>query len=254
MGSRFFTVLVKGNNPDELMSKYDCSLKVEPYIKYRYLDAEKLKKSSIKLLTDIVNNYEKIGLTKSQCEYYKERVKSLNAMTSFEYYTSITNGLFYDKDGNALSEENPDGKWDKYNIGKNFSYPFKLIDGKESYQAFVKDIDWDSMHMNTNNVRLFETIWALTINGDDPSNEEEDKLKKLWETRKNYLSNFKTVDDFVTHNCAYWNYAFLDENGWVDVDGSKNESEWIANFFNRFIEPLNENDKLTIFEYNKTDF
>lgn len=250
MGSKFFTVLVKGDEPEKLMSKYDASLKVKPYIKYKYLDAEKLKQNSVKILTDIINKHDLFGLKKDALDFYKEKLKAISSMTSFDYYTFITSGMFYDEDGNALSEENPNGKWDKYNLGKNFSYPFKLVDGSESYQAYAKDINWELMHMNTDRVKLFETIWALAIDGDDPSDENEAKLKELWESRKNYLSNFKSADEFAAHNCAYWNYAYLDENGWVDMDDSKGETEWITNFFDRFIEPLDDKAKLTIFEYS----
>ena len=58
-GSRFLTVMVIGDNADELMSKYDKSLKVKPYVKYRYLDAEKLRSKAVKIMSEIVNNPDK---------------------------------------------------------------------------------------------------------------------------------------------------------------------------------------------------
>ena len=242
--------MVVGGNPEELMEKYSKSLKVKPYIKYKYLDAEKMKENSSKMLSEIINNPEKFTLSKFQTDYFKERLKAINSMTPFEYYRTITDGMYYDENGNAISEENPNGKWDKYNLGKNFSYPLKLNDGKEVYQAVSKDIDWDSMNMNPEYVRLFETIWALVIDDDDPSNDQEKLLKANWETKKNYLSNFKNVDEFVAHNCSYWNYAFLDKDGWVDMDDEgENETKWIENFFERFIEPLKDDDLITIYEY-----
>jgi hypothetical protein len=149
-----------------------------------------------------------------------------------------------------MSEENPNGKWDKYNIGKNFSYPLKLKNGKEVYQSIAKDIEWDEMHMNPEYVKLFETIWALVVEDEEPSTKEEENLKVNWSTKKNYLSKFKDVDDFVSHNCAYWNYAVLNEDGWHDLDECINENEWIGNFFERFIEPLKDDDLITIYEYS----
>ena len=245
--------MVVGNNPEELMEKYNKALKVEPYVKFKYLDAEKMKENSSKMLAEITSNPEKFTLSKFQVDYFKERLKAINAMTPFEYYTTITQGMYYDENGDALSEVNPNGKWDKYNLGKNFSYPLKLKDGKEVYQARAKDIDWDSMHMNRDYVKLFETIWALVIDDDEPSTPEEENLKANWNTKRNYLSNFKTVDEFVSHNCAYWNYAFLSEKGWVDVDDEENESNWIGGFFERFIEPLKDDDLVTIYEYCITE-
>ena len=251
--SKFLSVMVVGNNPEELMEKYNKSLKVEPYVKYRYLDAEKMKENSSKMLTEITSNPEKFTLSKFQVDYFKERLKAINAMTPFEYYTTITQGMYYDENGDAMSEINPNGKWDKYNLGKNFSYPLKLKDGKEVYQARAKDIDWDSMHMNRDYVKLFETIWALVIDDEEPSTPEEENLKANWNTKRNYLSNFKTVDEFVSHNCAYWNYAFLSEKGWTDVDDEVNETNWIGGFFERFIEPLKDDDLVTIYEYCITE-
>lgn len=247
--SKFLTVMVVGDNPDKLMEKYDKSLKVKPYIKYRYLDAEKMRNNSLKVLTEITDKPEKFTLNKFQTDYFKERLKAINAMTPFEYYKTITEGMFYDENGDALSEVNPNGKWDKYNLGKNFSYPLKLKDGKEAYQALAKDVDWDGMHMNKEYVKLFETIWSLVIDDEEPLNKQEEDIKANWINKKNYLSNFKTVDDFVSHNCAYWNYAFLDENGWVDVDDESDETKWIVDFFERFIEPLKDDDLVTIYEY-----
>jgi len=252
MASKFFTVLVVGDDPESLMAKYDKALKVKPYIKYKYLDAEKLKKNAIKMLSSVVENADKFAMSNYQLDYLKERLKAINGMSTFEYYRTITDGLYYDDEGNALSEENPEGKWDKYNIGKNFSYPFKLKDGKESYQAQVGDIDWDSIHMNVDAVRMFEIIWALVVDDDDPSDEEEVNIKKNWITKKNYLSNFSNVDQFVAHNCAYWCYAYLDENGWKDVDDEGDELKWVSNFFDRFIKPLKDGTKVTIYEFSRS--
>jgi hypothetical protein len=252
MGSKFFTVMVVGDNPEGLMSKYDKALKVKPYIKYKYLDAEKIRSNAIKMLSNIISNYDKFAMSEGQLEYFKSRLKAINGMSSFEYYSSLTNGLYYDADGNALSEENPDGKWDKYNLGKNFSYPLKLKDGKESYQALSGDVDWNQMHMETNSVNLFEIIWRLVVDDDDPSDANEEQLKNNWKDKKNYLSGFKNVDEFISHNCAYWNYAYLDKNGWVDVDDEGDEMKWVLNFFERFIEPLKNDEKVTIYEFSRS--
>ena len=248
--SKFLSVMVVGDNPDELMKKYDKALKVEPHVVFKYLDAEKMKKNVSKVLTELVNNPEKFTLSKFQRDYFNEKLKNVNSMTTFEYYTTITEGMYYDEDGNAMSDENPDGKWDKYNIGKNFSYPLKLHDGKEVYQAKGKDIDWSSLNMNPEYVELFERIWQLAVEDDEPTTKEEENLKVNWKTKKNYLSNFKTMDDFVKHNCAYWNYAFLDKDGWVDMDSVANEAEWINNFCDRFVQKIGDDDLVTIFEYS----
>jgi len=251
-GSKFFSVMVVGNDPAKLMEQYDLSLKVKPYVKYKYLDAEKLKNNAIKVLSGIAENPEKFMLSNYQKDYFKERLKAINGMSTFEYYSTITEGLYYDENGDAICDENPNGKWSKYNIGKNFSYPLKLSNGKESYQSVAKDIDWDKMHLERGAVRLFETIWSLVMEDKEPSTKEEEDLKKLWKTRKSYLSNFKGLDHFVLHNCAYWNYAYLDDNGWKDLDDEGDEEKWISEFYGRFIEKLKDDDLVTIYEYCRT--
>ena len=249
-GSKFHTVMVVGDNPEELMKKYDVSLKVTPYVKFKYLDADKMRKNACKVMQELIKNKDKFKFNEMQMDYFKEKLKALNAMSSFEYYTSLTEGMYYDENGNAISEENPDGKWKTYTLGRNFSYPLKLNNGEEAYQAKCKDVDWDKMHMNTESVKLFETIWMLAVNDDEPEDEQEAKLKEEWKSRKVYFDNFKDIDQFVAHNCAYWNYAFLDKDGWHDVDDNSNEIEWVSTFFDKYVENLNDDDLITIYEYS----
>ena len=249
-GSKFHTVMVVGDNPEELMKKYDISLKVAPYIKFKYLDADKMRKNACKVMQELIKNRDKFGFNDLQADYFKEKLKSLNSMSSFEYYSSLTEGMYYDENGNALSEDNPNGKWTTYALGRNFSYPLKLKNGEESYQALCKDVDWDKMHMNTESVELFETIWQLAVDDEEPEDEQEEKIKNEWKNRTVYLNKFKNMDQFVAHNCAYWNYAFLDEKGWHDVDDDSNEIEWVSTFFDKYIENLKDDDKITIYEYS----
>lgn len=242
------TVLVIGDNPEELMSKYDMNLKVEPYIKYRYLDAEKMRKSAIKSIKQLMQHSDEIQLSKFQQDYLKNRMETLKGMTSFEYYSSLTNGMYYDEEGNAMTNINPNGKWIQYNIGGNFSYPFITEEGKETYQAQKGNINWDSIHMNSNTVFYFSRIWEMIKEGDAPATDDEKHLFDEWKDRRNYLDNFKTKEDLIRHNCSFWSYAVLDENGWHSVDES-NENEWIDNFYDKFIGPLDSEKMLTIYEF-----
>ena len=175
-GSKFFSVMVVGDNPDELLKKYDINLSVEPYVKYKYSDAEKLQKNAIKVLDEIIANPDRFTLNSFQTDYFKERRKAINNMSSFEYYQTITNGLYYDKNGNALSEKNPNGKWSTCRIGKNFSLPLKLKNGTEAYQAINSDIDWE--HMNMQNTNTYEIVWDLVHGNREPHSEEEERIYK----------------------------------------------------------------------------
>lgn len=252
-GSKFFSVMVVGDNPQELMAKYDRSLKVKPYIKFKYLEAEKLRKNAVKVFSELIHNHEKLSLNKVQVDYFNDKLKAISSMSSFEYYKTITEGLYYDENGNALSEENPDGKWDKYNLGKNFSYPLVTKNGKEVYSALGKDINWDVLHMDDGRVRLFTRIWELAVEGDEPNDSDEAKLKTEWEGRKTYFDKFKDIDEYIAHNCSYWNYAFLDKDGWHDVDDAKNDIEWVSEFYDKYVSKIKDNDTVTIYEYSVLD-
>lgn len=252
MASKFYTVMVVGENPDELMKPYDMSLKVEPYVKYRYLDSGKLKENAIKTTQGIVDNAHLLKLSKFQVDYFKEKLKGYMGMSDFEFYSALTHGLFYDKEGNALSEENPNGKWQKYNLGANFSYPFKLVDGNEKYQARASDVDWGSMHFNPKAVNYFETVWRVVVDGEQTNSDGEQKLYEMWQNKRNYLGTFKDIDAFVAHNCAYWCYAYLDKDGWVDYD-TENDQSWVTSFYDRFVARLNDDEQITIFEFSRRE-
>ena len=253
--SKFYTVLVIGSNPDELMKKFSKSLTVESYIKYKYLDAEKMRQSSLKYFSELLKNSDKLMLTDVQKEIFKDRMKTIENMTSFEYYSMLTSGLYYDENGNALTEENPNGKWDSYNIGDNFSYPFTLKNGKTSYSAKFGDVDWDKMHMNESAVRYFETVWRLVRDKEEASNDDEKKVFEEWQTRTNYLDKFKNVDSFVAHNCSFWCYAIVKDGKWYDLDDEvkMTDLEWTATFFNRFLEDVSDEEQLTLFEFTRME-
>ena len=250
-GSKFFSVMVVGDNPEELLKKYDINLSVEPYVKYKYSDAEKLQKNAIKVLDEIIANPDRFTLNSFQTDYFKERRKAINNMSSFEYYQTITNGLYYDKNGNALSEKNPNGKWSTCRIGKNFSLPLKLKNGTEAYQAINSDIDWE--HMNMQNTNTYEIVWDLVHGNREPHSEEEERIYKNMKNKTKYFNNFKDKDAYVVYNCAYWNYAFLDSNGWHDLDDDGKELEWISQFFDKYVTKLSPTDKVSIYECSKSE-
>lgn len=250
MGSNFFSVMVVGNNPTELLKMYDINNKVEPYIKYHYADASKLKKKSIKLMQDVIDNNDKTTLSDIVIDYFKERIKMFNSMTDFEYYTSITNGLSYNNDGDAVTDENPNGKYLTCNIGKIFSIPLKLKNGSEAFQAKAGDVDWSSMHMAKQ--ELYETAWDLFHKIREPKTDTEKQIYENIKNQRKYFDSFESKDLYCKYNCSYWNYAYLDKNGWIDADEHKNY-EWITSFYDNFVKKLKDDDTVTIYECSKKE-
>lgn len=231
------------------MEKYDVNAVVDKYIKYKYLDAEKMKTNSIKILEEIIKDPKKFNFNIYHIDSLKERIKHIKSMTTFEYYSELTSGLYIDENGNAWSDENPDGKWQTYKLGDFFSLPLILTDGTESHSALNKDIDWFNMHMQ--NTHTYDSVWDLVHGIKEPKTEEEITIYENMKDNENYFSNFKNKDEYVIHNCAYWNYAYLDKNGWKDIDSAKNDIEWVSTYFDNFCSNLNDNDKVTIYECTK---
>lgn len=247
--SKFYSVMVVGNNPEELMEKYRIGLKVEKYLKYKYLDAEKMQKNSIKIFSQMINDYKSFNLTKYQVDILSERLKAIKNMTPFEFYQIQTQGCSYDDEGNAWSDKNPNGKWNNYQKGNHFSIPLILKNGQQITSCPNEEIDWSKMHRVDE--KFYERVWDLVHGLLAPETEDDDAIMVNMSNKENYFSNFKDKEDYVLRNTSYWNYAYLDENGWIDLDDSKNDTEWIKNFYNKFIKKLNPTDRVTIFECTK---
>ena len=79
----FRTVMVVGDNPDELIKKYDLDTKVDPYVKLKRSDAEKARKMHLKFIEDILTS-NKIILTDRQRDVYKNIYLDIQEMDETE--------------------------------------------------------------------------------------------------------------------------------------------------------------------------
>ena len=246
--SRIFTLMVVGDKPDEMVKKYDANLEVEPYIKYYYKDISKLRKKAIKVSSDLVDNAKTLGLTKFMVDFFKEKVNCLKKVSDFEYYTAICEGCSFDGEGNALSTENPDGKWETCRIGRNLCIPFTLKNGATALQAKVCDVDWTKMHMV--NVDIYSTAWKLFHKEKEPVTEIEKQIYNNIKNQKRYFEGFENEQEYVNYSCSYWCYAYLDENGWKDADDHK-DYKWITEFYDKFVKKLKPDDYVSLYECSK---
>lgn len=240
--------MVVGNDPKSLMEKYDMGKQVEPYIKYKYLDAKKYRATAIKALEKVISEKDKISLSQDVINGLKERLKAIKGSSDFEYYRILTDGLYYDANGNALSEENPNGHWVTCRDGGHFSLPLVLKSGGTSYSANAGDVNWEEMHLK--NQEVYDSAWELVMNGKEPENDLDKEILENMGNKVAYFSNFKNKEEYIVHSTAYWNFAYVDETGWKDADSECNgdENEWIRTFYDRFITKLKSDDKVTIFE------
>lgn len=247
--STFFTVLAVGDEPRSIVNKYDMSREVEPYVKYRYLDAAKYKKGIEKTLRKLVEDRDKTLLPPTTFVLIEERLKVLEGMSPFEYYRELTDGLYYNENGDALSTENLEGRWLTCREARNFATPFTLIDGTESFQARVRSIDFDATEKGKD---VYHRAWELLVDGAEPESDEDEKIIKGADNiPKAYFDNFSSREEYADYCCNFWTYAVVDKNGWSSVDDVDNAMDWVFRFKERFIDPLPEDTLLTIYECTK---
>lgn len=256
--SVFRTVLVIGDNHEELIKKYSADTKVEKHIKCKLDDAKKLHKSFLKLIETILNSKE-LNLTENQKEVYKNLYLNIKEMTDFEYYQYYTNGCFYDEEtGDALTDENPNAHYRAErcfenrlrNHGEegNFSNPFWLNDATKSYSARLKDICWERMHMYDKETEIYKRAWELVVDDDEPRDEKEERIKINMVGKRGYFLNFKNKEEYIRHSCSFWCYGVVTEDGYDEVTYQISDKDWVAKFYDKYIKPIKGNPLLTIYE------
>ena len=85
--NRHFTAIVVGENPDEIMKKYDSAKKVEPYVVYRLSDVSKYKENTLKAYKHIANSD---AMPETIREEYKEKALEVEKMDDIDFYSQLT--------------------------------------------------------------------------------------------------------------------------------------------------------------------
>lgn len=264
----FRTVLVVGDNPDELIKKYDLDTKVEPYVKLKRSEAKKAQKAHLKFIDNILKS-DKIPLTEKQRDVYKNIYLDIKDMDEAEYFEEFTKDCTIDEEtGDALSDINPNAYYqhainpqkrlDATNEESDFINPFILIpleDEEEgeviSYTALKSEVDWKRMHMW--NTTIYERAWDMCVNDDEPKNKQEEIIKKNMNNRLDYFDNFETKEDYVNHSCSFWCYGYIDKNGYKELDYTISDKEWVKTYYDRFIKPLPSNTKISLYYVRAID-
>jgi hypothetical protein len=252
--NNFFSLLVIGDNPEDMMKKYNEDYEVEPYIKYYFKDKDKLFKNRIKIFEEILKNKEYFSNQKLIDEI-RISLSKMRRMDSFDYYRDLTVGLTYDENGNAITDENPDSRYSTYSQTLNFINPLYITDEnnntKEVTTATKGEINWDLLHLNPERKLIFSNTWELCVDKREPQNDIEQTILNNMKNADKYFNRFNSKNDYVLYNTSFWTYAILTEKtGWIDMD-DMTDFEWIINFFDNYIKPLDDNERLTIFECRK---
>jgi hypothetical protein len=244
MENRHFVLIVAGENPDELIKKYDSKLKVEPHVLYEFKNAENMRKTAISALEIMLN--KAVGVA---YDNIKKRLDEIKSMDATDYFLEVSNDYDVDEEtGNIVTDENPNGKYDACEPAKRWAVPMKSLDGKEVFSALKKDVDWQKTHLY--NQYPYEFVWdSIVAETVKPSTPEEETLYNNMKNRRAYFDNFSDKKTYVVSNTSFWGYAFLSEKeGWKELDYTTNQFDWVINFFDRFIAPLDDSEKISIYE------
>ncbi len=241
-----FVALVAGDNPEVLMSPYDKNIKGEPRVVYKFEDAEKLRNHYIKIYTAMV---ESDAIPEGPFkEDAKDKLEVIKNQTPEDFFLDLTEDYDHDPEtGDALTTENPKGRWTSYRLGKLFSVPFVLNDGTEAFQARKGDINWEVMHLHGGDI--YRRAWEMVMEGSKPENEQEEQIYENRKARTAYFEKFGTKENYVLVNTAFWAYAFITQTGnWLELEEDMDQFVWVNRFYESFIDPLPDDTLLTIYE------
>ena len=251
----FRTVLVIGENPDEIIKKYDAENITGKHLFFKRDEAEQHRKNKILLLKKSLDDTH---FTEQQKELTREYIEILSEMTDLEYFLDLTEGCEYDNEtGDAYKEYNPNSFYkaprspqktlEKIGEESGFCNPFKLKDDYIAYSAYKDEIDWGLNHLH--NKHVYEIAWDMIVNGKEPRTEAEETIKKNMGNRKGYFENFKDKEDYVSYCTSFWAYGVATNDKYEDGDElGVSMNEWIKNFYNKYIKDLPEDTLLTLYE------
>jgi len=239
-----FVCVVAGDDPESLLTQYDKTIKVEPYIVYHYNDAAKLKKAYL----DSYKESKNAKISEDVKQVIDLTIQEIENMDADVFYYELTKDYDIDNNtGDAISNANPNGKFSYSRIGKVFSVPFLTKDGQETFQTVKSNINWDVMHGG--NTEIYKRAWEMVMENSEPVNENERHIFENMKDKKSYFEKFETKENYITSNTAFWGYAFLSEDlGWVDADDVPDQFVWMSMFYDTFIKNLPDNTLLSIYE------
>lgn len=242
-----FTVIVAGDNHAELMAKFDKNNKCEPYIAYEVKKAGEYRQKYLKIYEELS---KRTDISEELIERYKEIIEEIKNTDDLEFYIDLTSQYDLDDDGNAITTENKEGKYSQCALGGRFAIPFKNLEGFETYSEKKGNIAWDEIHLVNQDV--YRIAWEMVMEDRKPENDEEKEIYENMKNRKVYFEHFGDKETYIASNTAFWGYAFLSEDGkWTSIDDGYEQNDWCCNFYDRFIVPLSDDTRLTIYECNR---
>ena len=244
------TVLVVGEDPRSLMSKYDKNLEVEPHV-VNIGSGEEIKRNFDRIISGVI---ERFGETKEAdriLSRLREFYYNLAEIDPDELRELVASEYDTDAEGNLISTKNPNGRWASYEeANPEHAMPLILKEtGERCFSAIARDIDWDAT--NGINREISDNAWEVMFNGAEPIKKEMDWMKDN-KTYKKYLESFGSKENYLRITTTFFTYAYLDKDGWHDLDDeNKWPNTWIQDYRERFTDKIGQDEKVSIFIFEK---
>ena len=246
--NRHFTAIVIGENPDEIMKKYDLSTKVEPYVVYKLSDIHRYKENTLKAYQHLANSDV---MPETIRDEYKVKAEELEKMDDIDFYSKLTEDFELDAEtGDAMCDINPNGHYNICRLGKNLAMPLINKKDQEVFQARKCDIAWNKIHLA--NQEVYKIAWEMVMGDRKPSNEEEEVIYENMKNRTEYFKYYGDIDTYVASNTAFWGYAFVTENEWIELTDNISQIKWVTEFYDNFIKNLPEETLISVYECIRT--
>lgn len=244
----YFSVLVIGEKPDEQISVFDdMSNATEPYVLYYYKDKDILRKNKIKFYEEFLKQTK----NKNNKNFIADKLNDLKSITDDEYYMSIGELRQFDKDKNIISDENINGKYITCEKGgRIFSNYLKDNNLNDTVSSKKNNINWGLIHKNKFEIDKFKRTWELCVEKNEPKNSAEKTIVQNMKPHLHIFDNFKDKQQYIDYNTSFFTDVVVLNGGWYEV-GKFDYNDWVIGFYNTFIEPLKENDLITIYECTK---
>jgi len=244
----YFSVLVIGDNPDDIMLKFDSMVDVkEPYLLYKYSDINNIRKNRIRIYEELL----KKTVDPKTSNTIKEKIDNLKKTSDIDYYCELGELYQYDNDRNIVSIENPNSHWLTCEKGgRIFSDYLKDFNDNGLTSASKKDIDWSLIHLRQDRVNLYNRTWELCVDGKKPATDKEVNIVNNMKQFKSFFSNYGNKNTYSKVSTSFWTYAVVINGEWLDME-NESEFDWIMNYYDKFIKNENKNTLITIYECTK---
>ena len=258
------TILVisyDGEDPDEIAMRYAAEKEDTPWILMECQDAGKKKRKHANELAKLLESDTLNGfLTESQREQMKKtyhKIKKMKDEEYIEYVLSQDQRAWRDEETNRIFTTRNhleqyrypkcfQDKLEKTGYEAEFSNPFHLKTGFIKYRAHLDEIDWKREHGYGKSV--YEAAWEICVEGREPKNEQEEKIKERMMNRLNYFLRFESKKDYVTYSTSFFTYGVATSEKFIYNGWAVDEMQYIKHFYKDIIKPLEGNPLLSIYE------